>query len=367
VLFVLFTTDLAQGQWSSEGGMLKFNGERFNLKGLSWFGFETDLNVFHGLWARDYYDLFKFIQSQKFNAMRIPFNLDMVLTDPAPSSISYGYCSTNISCNTDLKGLSSLQVLDKMTAGGYGIQVMLDMHSFEPDGYMQNGLWYDDTHPESAVLKGWDILIARYKDYKNVFAIDLKNEPFATTWHTGDNSTDWDAAVVRIGNHILSQGVSWLIFFEGTCKSPACAQACFWGENLQGQGQNPISLSVPNRLVYSPHTYGPDVAAQPYFSDPTFPANMPAIWTAHFAYLRAQNQSAIVTGEWGGHTSGADLVWLNAYISFMQTTDIRDQFFWCLNPDSGDTGGLLLDDWVTPVQDKLDLLAKLQPNPTVFT
>jgi len=93
---------------------------------------------------------------------------------------------------------------------------------------------------------------------------------------------------------------------------------------------------------------------------------MPAIWTAHFAYLRAQNKSATVTGEWGGHTTGADLVWLNAYIAFMQTTDIRDQFFWCLNPDSGDTGGLLLDDWVTPVQDKLDMLAKLMPDPTKF-
>jgi len=175
-----------------------------------------------------------------------------------------------------------------------------------------------------------------------------------------------DAAIVRIGNHILSQGVPWLIFFEGTNKSPPCADACFWGENLQGQGPNPISLSVANRLVYSPHTYGPDVAYQTYFQDPTFPANMPAIWTTHFAYLRSQNKSATVTGEWGGHTSGADLVWLNAYISFMIKADIRDQFFWCLNPDSGDTGGLLLDDWVTPVQDKLDMLAKLMPDPTKF-
>jgi endoglucanase len=367
ILFLLLALSSAQ-QWSSESGMLKTNGKRFNLKGLSWFGFETSLNVFHGLWARDYNDMFKWIASQNFNAMRIPFNLDLVLTDPMPTSISFGYCQTNISCNMDLKGLTSLQVLDKMiaTAGAWGIQIMLDMHSFEPDAYMENGLWYDATHPESTVLKGWDILIARYKNTSNVFAVDLKNEPFSTTWHTGDNTTDWDAAIARIGNHILSQGVPWLIFFEGTNKSPPCAQACFWGENLQGQGPNPVSLSVANRLVYSPHTYGPDVAYQDYFQDPTFPANMPAIWTTHFAYLKAQGKGAIVTGEWGGHTTGADLTWLNAYISFMNSTDIRDQFFWCLNPDSGDTGGLLLDDWVTPVQDKLDMLAKLMPDPTKF-
>jgi len=40
-----------------------------------------------------------------------------------------------------------------------------------------------------------------------------------------------------------------LIFFEGTNKSPPCADACFWGENLQGQGQNPISLSTARLLT----------------------------------------------------------------------------------------------------------------------
>ena len=32
------------------------------------------------------------------------------------------------------------------------------------------------------------------------------------------------------------------------------------------------------------------------------------------------------------------------------------QFYWSLNPNSGDTGGLLQDDWKTPSQDKLDML-----------
>lgn len=37
----------------------------------------------------------------------------------------------------------------------------------------------------------------------------------------------------------------------------------------------------------------------------------------------------------------------------------------CIHPQqSGDTGGLLEDDWVTPVRPKLDLLARLQPDPS---
>jgi hypothetical protein len=37
------------------------------------------------------------------------------------------------------------------------------------------------------------------------------------------------------------------------------------------------------------------------------------------------------------------------------------------NPNSGDTGGLVLDDWKTPNTVKLALIAKLQSNPSVFT
>lgn len=35
-----------------------------------------------------------------------------------------------------------------------------------------------------------------------------------------------------------------------------------------------------------------------------------------------------------------------------------------LNPNSGDTGGLLDYDFLTPIPTKLELLAKVQPNPT---
>lgn len=118
-------------------------------------------------------------------------------------------------------------------------------------------------------------------------------------------------------------------------------------------------MSKSGRVVYSPHTYGPNVFNQPYFSDPSFPANMPRIWDKHFGFIRLFKTSAIVTGEWGGSTAGKNGVWLNAYMSYLKSNDITDNFFWCVNPNSGDTGGLLLDDWVSPDTNKLSLLAKL--------
>ncbi len=58
---------------------------------------------------------------------------------------------------------------------------------------------------------------------------------------------------------------------------------------------------------------------------------------------------------------------MDAFVDYLLAIDSRDTFIWCLNPNSGDTGGLLKDDWVTPDNDKLTLMAKLNPNPTIVT
>jgi hypothetical protein len=51
--------------------------------------------------------------------------------------------------------------------------------------------------------------------------------------------------------------------------------------------------------------------------------------------------SAVVIGEWGGHYTGSNQAWLEAMATYLLAKGMTDQFFWCLNPNSGDTGGLL--------------------------
>jgi hypothetical protein len=77
---------------------------------------------------------------------------------------------------------------------------------------------------------------------------------------------------------------------------------------------------------------------------------MPRIWDKHFGFIRIFEDSALVTGEWGGSTQGKNGIWFNAYVNYLKSNDITDNFVWYLNPNSGDTGGLLLDDWMTPIQ-----------------
>lgn len=365
VLVLIATLANAAIVYSSEGGVLKINQKRFYLKGASWFGFETGVSTVHGLWAEDYKFFVNFLALNKFNAVRLPFSLDMVMNNPVPTSIKFGYCSKDNNCNNDLKGLRSLEVMDKIInyMGTKGIVVLLDLHSFEPDAFSSNGLWYDSSHPESVVIQGWRKLADRYRNTWNVFAIDVKNEPFQGTWNTGNQNTDFNKAAERIGNAVVND-TNWLVFVEGTASSPPCADGCFYGENLQGVENAPVKLSKAGRVVYSPHTYGPNVYNQNYFNDPSFPSNMPRIWDKHFGFIRIFHEAAIVTGEWGGSTQGKNGIWLNAYASYLKSNDITDNFVWCLNPNSGDTGGLLLNDWVTPDTAKLSILANLVPNPT---
>jgi endoglucanase len=93
---------------------------------------------------------------------------------------------------------------------------------------------------------------------------------------------------------------------------------------------------------------------------------MPAIWEDHFGFVQSTG-SAFVIGEWGGPFSGKDQVWMSALSAYLKSKDATDQFFWCLNPNSGDTGGLLADDWATPQTGKLNLLADLVSSPTKFS
>uniref|UniRef100_A0A914VWX6 Glycoside hydrolase family 5 domain-containing protein n=1 Tax=Plectus sambesii TaxID=2011161 RepID=A0A914VWX6_9BILA len=164
-----------------------------------------------------------------------------------------------------------------------------------------------------------------------------------------------------------------LFFVEGVQANAASpnknSPTHFWGENLEGVTWNPVKTGNGNldaRIVYSPHVYGPDVFNQAYFKVGNFPANMPDIWNMHFGFAKDRTGHPVVLGEWGGHyrPGSPDEKWQNALADWLHKKCMTDQFYWCLNPNSGDTGGLLNDDWSTANTRKLNLLARVVPHPT---
>ncbi|KAF1315070.1 Cellulase glycosyl hydrolase, partial [Globisporangium splendens] len=224
-------------------------------------------------------------------------------------------------------------------------------------------LWYTSNDNRNWIEDAWKILATRYKNTWNVIGADLKNEPHGeATWGSGDRNTDWRIASLQMANSIHKITSKWLIFVEGMDKSSRDDPnfPCFWGENLMDVQRAPLELSVPERLVYSPHVYGPSVSDMSYFHDASFPSNMPAIWDKHFGFIRGNEKynGAMVIGEWGGaFEKSDDQTWQREFAKYLKDNELS-WFYWAINPNAGDTKGLLKDDWTTPRDDKMSLLSE---------
>lgn len=107
----------------------------------------------------------------------------------------------------------------------------------------------------------------------------------------------------------------------------------------------------------------------------SFPANM----APYFDYLGIrgliEQNISVVIGEWGGSYTGPILItgiatpqqdadWQDALAEYM-TNNALGSFYWCVNPESADTGGLLLDDYATLDSAKIALLRRVRGTPVI--
>src|SRR5919197_8704 len=84
---------------------------------------------------------------------------------------------------------------------------------------------------------------------------------------------------------------------------------------------------------------------------------IPAIQTICRAY---GINTGILIGEFGTRLqTDKDRQWFQKLQSYIQAKHLN-WTFWSLNPNSGDTGGLLLDDWQTVQQEKQAVLKAIQ-------
>jgi len=335
------------GYWHTNGRqLLDSNNQPVRMTGINWFGLETANYAPHGLWSRGYKDMLDQMKSLKYNTLRLPFSNQLFDAGSTPTSIRYDL-------NPDLQGLNGLQIMDKIIdyAGQIGMKVLLDRH--RPDSGAQSALWYTSQYPESRWLSDWRMLAQHYLGNTTVVGADLHNEPHGiqggggSNWGSGDTASDWRLAAERAGNAILSINSNWLIVVEGV--DVVGGDNYWWGGNLQGAAANPVRLGVANRLVYSAHDYATSVFAQPWFSDPAFPNNMAAIWDKNWGYLFKNNVAPVLLGEFGTTLADPrDQTWLRTLMAYLGTgTNAISFTFWSWNPNSGDTGGILNDDWTT--------------------
>lgn len=375
VCAVAFATSAAaagRGFWRTDGSQIvDADGQPVRIAGVNWFGLETSNFAPHGLWTRDYRDMLDQIADQGYNTLRLPFSNQLFDAGSTPNGIDFGGGR-----NADLQGLDGLGILDRIIAyaGQLGLRVILDRH--RPDAGGQSALWYTAGTPESVWIADWQMLAARYAGNPTVIGADLHNEPHSESddpaqsacWGCGVPAVDWRLAAERAGNAIHAVNPDWLIFVEGVqCWGPGGAATSrqgtttctWWGGNLEGAATAPVRLTVANRVVYSAHDYPASLFAQTWFSDPAYPTNLPSVWRRFWGYLHEQDTAPVLLGEFGSRLqTTSDRRWLDTLTRYLGTgAEGISWTFWSWNPNSGDTGGILRDDWRTIDGDKQSYLA----------
>jgi endoglucanase len=340
------------GYWHTSGNqILDANNQPVRIAGVNWYGFETVDQVAHGLWAQDYHTILDTIKSNGYNVIRLPFSSQMVERPIVPTNIQYS--NSNGPINTDLQNLTSMQIMDKVIsyAGKIGLRVILDNHRSTAGSDTETGLWYTSQYPESNWLEDWKVLAQRYLNNTTVIGADLRNEPHnagngGACWDCGTPAYDWHLAAQRGGNAVLSVNPKLLIFVEGTdCYNGDCN---WWGGNLQGVQNSPVTLSVPNQLVYSAHDYGPKEAAQSWFNGSTTYDTLVAKWTQNWGYISLNNLAPVWIGEFGTTNNSRDIQdtvpgsqgqWFSSLVRYLSNNYNMSWTYWALNGE--DNYGLL--------------------------
>ncbi|MBQ8725007.1 MAG: glycoside hydrolase family 5 protein, partial [Oscillospiraceae bacterium] len=277
----------------------------------------------------------------------------------------------------------------------YGIKAIIDVHSpaSHNSGHNYN-LWYHEASAADADnmaiaadgtkmttemwIESLVWLADKYKNDDTIIAYDLKNEPHGKRGYNGtvcpsdiakwDGSTDennWAYAATECGKAILEVNPYALILIEGVEQYPKTEKGytydtadlwqapadqspwhgAWWGGNLRGVRDYPVDFgndTLNKQIVYSPHDYGTSVYAQTWFDkDFTTQTLLDDYWYDTWAYINEEDIAPLLIGEWGGHMDGdINQKWMGLLRDYMVDKHINHTF-WCLNPNSGDTGGLL--------------------------
>lgn len=383
VLQLLERSDKAvQGDdWLHTDGnkILDKNGKQVWLTGVNWFGYNTGTNTFDGLWNSHLRSSVKGIADHGFNLIRVPISAELL---NQWSRGEYPKANYNNAYNTELNDMNSLQIFDYFLklAEENGMKVMPDIHCAETNAMGHNvNLWYTDKVTVDDYYHALEWLAERYKDNDTIIAIDIKNEPHgkpyegsaAAIWNDSKAPNNWKYTAEQAAAKILAKNPNVLIMVEGTeiySKKKGNYSSTdeedyyfnWWGGNLRGVRDYPVNLGkYQNKLVYSPHDYGPTVYEQPWFKgDYNYNTLLRDCWQDNWLYIQKENIAPLLIGEWGGFMRDPNLKWMTCMRQLIGEYHLNHTF-WCYNANSGDTGGLVLDDFTTWDSEKYNFVKEV--------
>ena len=359
--------------------ILDKDGKQVWLTGVNWFGYNTGTNTFDGLWNSVLTDSVEAIADHGFNLIRVPFSAELI---NQWADGEYPQANYNNAYNEELNSMNSLQIFDYFLklAEENGMKVMIDIHSANTDAAGHNAnLWYTDRVSVDDYYAALEWMADRYKDNDTIIAFDLKNEPHgkpnegdaAAKWDNSKDKNNWKYTAETAAKKVLAKNPNVLIMVEGTETYPKKKGDYssqnnddyyfnWWGGNFRGAKDYPIDLGEhQDKLVYSPHDYGPTVYQQPWFQgDYDYDSLMKDCWKDNWFYLYENKTAPLLIGEWGGFMTDPNITWMTHMRTLISKYHLNHTF-WCFNANSGDTGGLVLDDFITWDEEKYDFVKEV--------
>lgn len=340
--------------WTSQHCRVFYGDAPYFIKGVNWNGIESDCCVPHGLWQNSLSFYLDLLVDHGFNSLRVPLsfevmqNLDLAVS---PACVRADPQYANMSLHDFLRRL-----LDDCWSRG--VSVLFDLHTIQ--GEITPYPWTDLVTEEN-VVDAWKNLVLHFGTHPALMALEIKNEP-----HGEISAHTFQSHCRKVIEHIESLGLFRGLYFISGVQIGNDAP---WGGSVGMDASCSLcGLHVNNRIVFSPHVYGPDVRGERVARE-----GWPEMQD-RFGFLyskKGQNpwqENAIVVTEFGGHMEpgSADLAYFERWKVYMESHNMTaGSYFWTLPQTSADTGGLITGaEWNELDLTKLNFLDRLQPSPT---
>jgi endoglucanase len=272
-----------------------------------------------------------------------------------------------------------------LAASKAGLRLVLDNHTNEPGhgerdnwgAQQKNGLWYDlggssdgtdgggnaGTVTDAKFLADWEFIARHYLGNPTVIGYDLRNEPLdlphMSVWG-GGSDRDIAAMYTRVGNAILAIDPAKLIIVEPP------------NSDCRGVHKYKLTLSVPNKLVYSVHEYPGEISGQKVSSGPALIKRMNEMW----GWIYNEGLAPVFVGEMGSSmVSDQAKAWAETIVPYLNGTGpdslhvppggqavSTDWWVWGYLPDQAPNGTLEAD-WKTPRPEQEAVYGKLRQAP----